>query len=123
MNRTLLAKIIWAVKRKIQAAKEAGTKYDFMTLKHEVLGAYTHEIKDQREIFSSAVSQHFGSLGAKRKRELKEVRNRLILILKKTIEMKQVQEARDLLLAEAIRSGKAEFSEDGDVLRFDDDED
>lgn len=126
MNFTLLGTLNHAIELKMRLAKEAGTSHCFMDIKRNVLDIFKSQLGGKRDEYSAAVSSHFGKIGAKKRREKKEARQKLVAVLDDIREIKRcqaVKEAELSWLQEKVREGKLELSPEGDVFYLEEEED
>ncbi|KKQ52215.1 MAG: hypothetical protein US70_C0010G0020 [Parcubacteria group bacterium GW2011_GWD2_38_11] len=120
MNFTLLGKLIWAIQTQINAAKKECRKYDFQETKRHILDVYKNEVGADRDLYSKAISSHFGKLGAQALKMKRQEIKKLIAVLKKIEQQKIIREAEEFWLQEKIRSGSVELSPEGDICLLED---
>ncbi len=123
MNFTLLGTLIYAVEARIGAAKREGKEYCFIEIKRHILDVYRNQVGAYRDDYSKEISSHFGKLGAKKKKEKREARQKFVIVLNEVLQTKKIQEANEFWLQEKIREGKLELSPEGDVVYLEDEED
>lgn len=113
ISKTLLARLVFEIDIRIQAAVEAKEKYDFMQIKKTVLDSYFSDHSYIRKEYSKLISKHFGKKGGKKgaekaalSREAKK-KNRLQLM---------ISEAWKIQISEAMRAGFVQMTEEGDIV-------
>ncbi len=123
MNFTLLGRMNAAIEAKIRQAKNSGQEYYFMEIKRHILDVYHNQIGANRDEYSKEISSHFGKIGAKKRKEKKEIRIKLIAVLKEALQIRKIQEAEEIWLQEKLREGSVMISEEGDLTYLEEEED